>query len=296
MLRVSLEQWRMFRSVVEFGGFNQAAQGVHKSQSSIHNAVGKIEESLGVKLFIVEGRKTRLTEAGHLMLRRANFLLDEAAKLEVVGQTLGEGTESQLRIAVDEMFPQLLLYKVLENVSGQFPLLQIELIESVLTGASELLNNTDVDIAISPIPLVDGFSEELCQIDFIAVACPNHALHQLERELSMEDLKSHRQIVVRDSALFNKKDAGWLGANQRWTVSHMRTSIDMICNGLGFAWLPMSSIKDKLSNKQLQPLPLSQNGKRTAQLHLIFKDGDSLGPAARAFLGELRYQCIALDN
>ena len=35
MLRITLEQWRMFRAVVEFGGFNQASQGIHKSQSSI---------------------------------------------------------------------------------------------------------------------------------------------------------------------------------------------------------------------------------------------------------------------
>jgi DNA-binding transcriptional LysR family regulator len=291
MLRVTLEQWRMFRSVVQFGGFNQASQGIHKSQSSIHNAVGKIESSLDVKLFGIEGRKTVLTEAGELMLKRANFLLDEAAKLEVVGQTLGQGTEASLRIAVDEMFPQLLLYKVLENVSAQYPMLQIELIESILSGASELLNNADVDIAISPVALIDGFSEQLCQIDFIAVANPEHALHALNRELSTEDLKSHRQVVVRDSALLNKSDAGWLGANQRWTVSHLRTSIDMICNGLGFAWLPISSIEDKLNKGQLKPLPLRHNGKRSAQLHLIFKDGDNLGPAARAFLGELRYQC-----
>ncbi|MFT4928601.1 MAG: DNA-binding transcriptional LysR family regulator [Phenylobacterium sp.] len=291
MLRVTLEQWRMFRAVVQFGGFNQAAQGIHKSQSSIHNAVGKIESALEVKLFHIEGRKTILTEAGELMLRRANFLLDEAAKLEIVGQTLGQGTEAHLRIAVDEMFPQLLLYKVLRSVSAQYPMLQIELIESVLNGASELLNNADVDIAISPVALIDGSSEQLCQIDFIAVAHPEHALHTLNRALSEQDLKSHRQVVIRDSALLNKSDVGWLGAHQRWTVSHLRTSIDMICHGLGFAWLPMSSIKDQLDTGQLKPLPLRHNSKRTMGLHLIFKDADSLGPAASAFLAELRVQC-----
>lgn len=289
MLRVTLEQWRMFRSVVQFGGFNQASQGIFKSQSSIHNAVGKIEQSLDVKLFVIEGRKTVLTEAGELMLRRANFLLDEAAKLEVVGQSLGQGTEAYLKIAVDEMFPQLLLYKVLESVSAQYPMLQIELIESVLSGASEQLNNMDVDIAISPIALIDGFSEQLCHIDFVAVASPEHALQSLEKDLSIEDLKSHRQIVVRDSGLLNRSDAGWLEANQRWTVSHLRTSIDMICSGFGFAWLPLSSIEDRIATGQLKPLPNIE--KRSTQLHLIFKDGDSLGPAANAFLRELRYQC-----
>lgn len=68
MLRVTLEQWRMFQAVVTYGGFNQAAQGIYKSQSSIHNAVQKIETTLGVALFKVEGRKTLMTQAGELML------------------------------------------------------------------------------------------------------------------------------------------------------------------------------------------------------------------------------------
>ena len=294
MLRITLEQWRMFRAVVEFGGFNQASQGVHKSQSSIHNAVGKIETALGFKLFNIEGRKTVLTEAGEMMLRRANFLLEEAATVEAVGQNLGEGIESQLRIAIDEVFPQELLYQVLENTAAKYPMLQIELVESILTGASELLEKGDVDIGISPIAIKDGFSEELCQIEFVAVANPEHALHILDRELEFEDLRRHRQIVARDSAVSRDNDAGWLGANQRWTVSHMQTSINMICSGLGFAWLPASSIASELESGKLIPLRLKQNGKRTVQLYLIFKDGDRLGPAARTFLGELRYKCMNL--
>lgn len=296
MLKVTLEQWRMFRSVAEFGGFNQASQGVYKSQSSIHNAVVKIEQSLGVKLFNIKGRKTVLTEAGEMMLRRASYLLDEAVKVEAVGTTLGQGIESQLRIAVDEIFPQKLLYQVLETTSEKYPLLRIELIESVLTGANELLENTDVDIAISPFDLKDGVSEELCQIEFLAVSHPSHPLHALERNLTLEDLKSYRQIVVRDSAAFKKQDEGWLGANQRWTVSNMTTSIEMIRDGLGFAWLPLSSIEDALEDGQLKPLRLKQGGTRRAQLHLIFNDGDRFGPAARDFIGELRYRCMNLPS
>lgn len=296
MLKATLEQWRMFQAVVKYGGFNQAAAGVHKSQSSIHHAVQKLEASLGLKLLEINGRKAQLTQAGELMLRRADYLLDEAAKIEAVANSLGQGTESQLRIAVDEIFPQHLLYNVLDAVSAQFPLLRIELMESILSGANELLQNTKVDIAISPYPLQDGFSEELCQIDFVAVAHPQHALHQLQRQLTKEDLKSCRQIVVRDSSTEQGQDSGWLGAEQRWTVSHMRTSIDMISQGLGFAWLPTSSIQPQLHSGELKPLQLGSGSNRTATLYLVFNDGDRLGPAARTFIGELRYQSMQLSD
>lgn len=299
MLRISLEQWRMFHAVVEFGGFNQASQGVYKSQSSIHNAVGKIEESLGIKLFSVEGRKTVLTEEGEMILRRSNYLLEEAKKLEAIGMKLSQGVETHLKIAVDEVFPRALLYEALEKVSAQFPLVQIELLESILSGANEMLENDDVEIAISPNSLGAGFSESLCQITFGAVASPSHPLHAIERELTLEDLKIHRQIVVRDSSQINKKNRaseGWLQANQRWTVSHMQSSIDMITKGLGFAWLPLSLIEEHLNDRRLKPLKLDRNSERTAQLYLTFKDGDRLGPVAKCFLDELRILCMNLQD
>ncbi|OHU84406.1 MULTISPECIES: LysR family transcriptional regulator [Pseudoalteromonas] len=291
MLRITLEQWRMFRMVAEHGGFNQAAAQIHKSQSSIHSAVAKIEQSLDVKVFSVDGRKTKLTAAGEMLLRRANYLLDEAEKVEAVGHTLALGVEASLRVAVDEVFAQQVLYQALEATSQKYPLLRIELIESILSGAHELIENNQADIAISPIHLPNGFNEHLCQVEFAAVASPTHSLHLLKRELTLEDLKSCRQIVLRDSAHTKRSDSGWLGAHQRWTVSHLRTSIDMISNGLGFAWLPVSSIKEELEQGVLKRLPLTHNAKRTSSLYLVFQDEDRLGLGARTFIEQLRRLC-----
>jgi DNA-binding transcriptional LysR family regulator len=294
MLRISLEQWRMFHAVVEYGGFNQASQGVFKSQSSIHNAVSKIEAALGVKLFSIEGRKTVLTDAGKLILSRSNYLLEEAKKVEEIGLTLSQGIETHLKIAVDEVFPRAVLYQVLEQVSSKFPLVQIELMESILSGANDMLENDDVEIAISPYPLGVGHSKNLCDIKFDLVASPNHPLHAINRKLTLEDLKSYRQIVVRDSSHLNKKERaseGWLEANQRWTVSHMHSSIDIITNGLGFAWLPLNLIKQQLSDGRLIPLKLDVGSERTTQLYTTLKDADCLGPVAQFFLTELRQRC-----
>ncbi|WP_026375229.1 LysR family transcriptional regulator [Aestuariibacter salexigens] len=296
MLKATLEQWRMFKAVVDAGGFNQAAEVVHKSQSSIHHAVNKLERSLGVSLLTLEGRRVKLTGAGEMMLRRAAYLLEEAERVEQVAHSLGQGTETQLRIAVDEVFPPSMLYSVLDATSKEYPLLRIELMESVLSGANALLDDNKVDIAISPFSYPSGFSEDLCNIEFIAVSHPDHPLQSMGDGLDMEDLKQHRQIVVRDSALRNKMDAGWLGAYQRWTVSHLRTSIDMIVNGLGFAWLPVSTIGEFLTSGQLIPIPLAQGAVRNATLYLNFKDGDLLGPAARAFIGELRLQTLQIES
>ena len=294
MLKISLEQWRMFHAVVEFGGFNQASQNVYKSQSSIHNAVSKIEESLGVKLFLIEGRKTVLTEAGRMILRRSDYLLEEAKKVEDIGLTLSQGIESHLKIAIDEVFPRTLLYQALEQVSKKFPTVQIELLESILSGANEMLDKEDVEIAISPNSLGAGLSEHLCEIKFGAVVNPDHPLSKIDRNLTLQDLKRFRQVVVRDSSTSNNREKtndGWLKANQRWTVSHMQSSIDMVSKGLGFAWLPLNLIQDKLENDTLIPLPLDNNSERSVSLYLTFKDLDALGPVAQDFITTIKSLC-----
>src|SRR5690554_7879221 len=101
----------MFKAVADFGGFQQAADHIHKSQSTVHHAVSKLEDVLGVTLVEVQGRKTRLTQVGEKLLRRVNYLLAEAERFENVAQNLKQGVESRLTVAVDEAFPKDVLYQ-----------------------------------------------------------------------------------------------------------------------------------------------------------------------------------------
>ena len=64
---ITLEQWRTLVSVVDDGGYAQAAARLHKTQSAVTYAVQKMESLLGVKVFKVEGRKAVLTPTGQLL-------------------------------------------------------------------------------------------------------------------------------------------------------------------------------------------------------------------------------------
>src|SRR4029079_2942742 len=76
--RIGLEQWRTLIAVVDAGGYAQAAEALHKSQSAVTYAVQKLEGVLDVKAFEMQGRKAVLTPTGKLLYRRARALLDEA--------------------------------------------------------------------------------------------------------------------------------------------------------------------------------------------------------------------------
>src|SRR5271170_5754392 len=277
--RISLEQWRSLLAVVDAGGYAQAAVALHKSQSAVTYAVQKMEALLGVKIFEVRGRKAHLTPTGEVLYRRAKALLEEAGALEGAAQTLAAGWEPELRVAVEIVFPTWLLLECFARFAEERPQIRIELYESVLSGAEEALLQRKVDLAICA-QLPPGFTgDALMRLRFIAAAHPDHPLHRLGRELTLQDLRKHRHLIIRDTGS-QRRGGSWLGAEQSWTVSNKATSIHAAIMGLGFAWFPEETVREELKRGLLNPLPLREGGERWAELYLVFADRDYAGPGA----------------
>ncbi len=272
--RITLEQWRALQAVVEAGGYAQAAQHLHKSQSTITYAVQKIESLLGVKLFEIHGRKAALTEAGQVLYRRARTLLEEATLLERGAAAMTEAWQPEIRIAVETIFPTWLLLEALEEFARERAETRVEIFETVLTGTQEMLAEGSVDFAIGS--HVEGAaSRALMPVRFVAVANPSHPLHRLHRPITERDLRRHRRILIRDTGTQRQREVA--GVDLRWTVSHKATSIRAVGMGLGFAWLPEETILPELRAGTLKALPLHEGSERFAELYLTFADAEFPG-------------------
>lgn len=282
MPAVTLDQWQTLIAVVDKGGYAAAAEVLNKSQSTVSYAIQKLESSLNIRAFSIDGRRAILTPAGKTLYQRAKVLLEEANQLETQAQQFSEGWEPELRIAMDTLFPEWVMLDVIDQFIQAHPLTRIELMETVLSGTDEALLKKEADIVIGG-RIPPGFlGDPILLVNFCAVASPHHPLHQLNRPLNYQDLRLHRQLVVKDSGS-RDLDAGWLGAQHRLTLGHLRISIDAACKGLGYAWFPTLKIQHELDQGQLKPLNLDVGGKRDVQLNLIYSAGDYAGPAAKLF-------------
>ncbi|WP_163930087.1 LysR family transcriptional regulator [Paraferrimonas sp. SM1919] len=279
-MKITLEQWRMFRAVAENGGFNQAASVVYKSASSIYQSIQKIEAQLGVELFETEGRKVSLTPSGKVILRRAVHILDEAKKIESISLGLKNSPKETLSIAIDQVTPRTLVNGLMHALNETRPNIDLEIFETTLSGTSELLVASKVDLAIGGFPVVDRYFEPLCKVEFVAVAATEHPLSGVS-ELAIEDLVGHRQIVVRDSHSSEELDHGWVGAEHRWSVSNISTSIKLIKAGLGYAWLPKELVQADFDNHSLLALPISSMASKSIELGLMFTSEACLSDSAK---------------
>lgn len=276
--RISIEQWRALMAVVEAGGYAQAAERMHKSQSSITYAVKKLESLLDVTVFEIQGRKAVLTPTGELLYRRARALLEEASGLERAAHKLSAGWEAEIGLAVEPLFPTFLLLKCLAQFAAESPHTRIELIESVLSGTCEALTGGKAELGISNIVPPGFLGDVLMAVRMVAVSAPEHPLQKLSRPLTQRDLRAHRQLVVRDSGIHRSGNALTLEATQRWTVSNMTTSIEAVRRGYGFAWFPEEKIREELAEGWLQPLNLREGSVRMGALYLVYADRDAAGP------------------
>lgn len=294
---ITLEQWRCLIAVVEAGGYAQAAEALHKSQSSVTYAVQKLESTLQVRAFEIEGRKARLTSMGEMLYRRARLLLEDADAIERAASRASAGWEAEISIAVEILFPNWLMFQCLDRFGKESPQTRVEWFETVLDGTAEALTTGRADLAILG-KLPQGVPGELLlTVRAIPVAHPDHELHQLGRPLEYRDLRKHRHIVVRDTSVKRDKKALTLDVARRWTVSNMSTSIGAVSRGYGFAWLPEDKIRSELQSGELEPLVFKDEQRRMQSLYLAFADRGCAGPGtvrlAEIIREEVKNACLA---
>ena len=279
--RTTLEQWAVLATVIDRGGFAQAAHALHRSQSAVSYAVGRLQDSLGIALLSIQGRKAVLTPHGQTLLRRARPLLQELSTLEALGDSLVRGWESQLKLVVDLAFPRARLLRIVSELGVACPHTQLQLADAVLSGAEEAISARSADVVVTTRVPAGYLGDFLFDVPFTAVAHPDHALLKLQRPLAAADLAHHTQVVVRDSGVRQPRDEGWLGAERRFTVSSMEASLAMVTAGLAFAWLPEHLIAPAIAAGTARALPLETGATRNVPLYLVLVQGPVAGPAAR---------------
>lgn len=172
--RVTLDQWRTLQAVVDHGGFAQAAEALHRSQSSVSYTVARMQDQLGVPLLRIDGRKAVLTEAGGVLLRRSRQLVKQASQLEDLAHHMEQGWEAEVRLVVDAAYPNARLVRALTAFMPQSRGCRVRLREEVLSGVEEVLLEGVADLAISSFSIPGYLGTEMSSVEFVAVAHPEH--------------------------------------------------------------------------------------------------------------------------
>lgn len=290
--RTTLEQWRILDAVVKAGSFALAADQLSRSQSSVSYGIARLQEQVGVQLLEIQGRKAVLTQEGKALLQIAQPLIADLLQLEAKAAAFKNGWESELKIALDSIFPSRSFFSALYKFREACPSTAVIVSEVILSGADDALVGGEVHMAVSD-RVPPGFvGDKLCDIEFVAIAHPDHPLNRLGRFLTFDDLTRHTHLIVKDSGRVEQRSSGWDGAREKWKVSSLFSSLEAIRNQIGFSWLPLHMVAQDLEAGRLKALPLLAGARRTSALYLIHADAEIVGKAA-AKLAECLKESVA---
>jgi DNA-binding transcriptional LysR family regulator len=311
--KISLEQWATFKAVVDAGSFALAAEQLNKSQSSVSYMIARLNEQLPTPVLQVEGRRAVLTDIGKVLYRRATQLLKHAQETEDHTRLLAEGLEAEVTLAVDALLDIRSIIPALDALAKRYPRTRVRILETSLSGTDEAILEKKADIVLGTnVPV--GFSGiPVTQVTMLPVAHPDHPLFRrdlvalrkgceeagavgdpLAESEGIHDweLKSYRQVVLRDSGQKREQDAGWLGSEERWTVSHFSSTLKILRSGLAFAFVPETWVAQELETGELKILPLAPGAERSGQIYLITTSREAAGPATRLLAAQL-INCFA---
>jgi DNA-binding transcriptional LysR family regulator len=131
---ITFEQLEALRTIVRAGTFSRAAEQLYVTQPALSQRIKHLEQTLGAELFdrSRRGRKIELTPAGDAVLRFANHVSDEFAKLvQEIGQILGEVQRETLNIAVGPNAARYILPGVLARYQRYRPHVRLNIMQSL---------------------------------------------------------------------------------------------------------------------------------------------------------------------
>ena len=143
-----LTQYRIFYAVARAGNISRAAKELFISQPAISKSISKLEESLGMALFIRNSRGVSLTAEGQVLFQHVEAAFEALERGENELKQIQNLHIGQLKIGVSNTLCKYILLPYLKGFIAQYPHVRI-LIESQDTARTiSMLEQQKLDIGL----------------------------------------------------------------------------------------------------------------------------------------------------
>jgi DNA-binding transcriptional LysR family regulator len=145
---LDLTRLRVLVAVARTGSVTAAAEALHYAQPSVSHHLAKLETEVGVPLVQRVGRGIRLTDAGRLLVARAEEILGqvESAQAELAAHA-GLRT-GRVRLAAFPSALATLVPVAAARLAAEHPEIELALTEAEPPEALAALRNAEVDVAL----------------------------------------------------------------------------------------------------------------------------------------------------
>ena len=281
---MDLSALQAFVAVAQNASFSQAAEQLFVSQSAISKRIAQLETDIKAQLFDRIGRKVALTEAGHVLLPRAQRLLNDAKELQRVVADLQGDIAGKLTMGTSHHIGLHRLPDPLRQFTQLHPNVELDIQFMDSEEACHAVEVGELELAIVTLPPSPRERLSLTTIwqdPLVFVAAKDHALcHQ---KASLADLAKHPAVLpsthtytrgILESLLRNEG----LALNVAMETNYLETLRMLVSTGLGWSLLPKTLIADDIQEIKIPKVQLQR------ELGVVTHEKRSLSNAAQAMI------------
>ena len=297
-LPFTLDQLRILRAIVSEGSFKKAADSLYVTQPAVSLQIQNLEKQLEVCLFDRGGRKAQLTEAGEVLMKYCDTILNQCQEACRAIEDLHSLKGGSLVIGASQTTGTYLMPRMIGLFRQKYPEVSVQLQVHSTRRTGWSVANGQIDLAVIGGKLPSELNDSLDVIpyarDELALVLPiNHPLTKLNA-LSKEDLY-RLSFISLDSQSTTRKVLDQLLANSGLEVHRLQIEMELnsleaiknaVQSGLGAAMLPVVSIEREIIAGSLHK-PRVADLEVQRELKLIKHPTRYCSKAAETFLAEI---------
>jgi DNA-binding transcriptional LysR family regulator len=293
---MDLQRLQTFRTVATLMNFNQAAEVLHYSQSTVSAQIKTLENEIGILLFKRIGKSVQLTEAGAKMLVYADKLLaiKEEAVAEVTGRNMVSGL---LTIRMPQTVAAHYLPGILCDYQPRFPGMRLDITSCAMHSLEHELRIGTVDLAFLFADTIGAknLTGELLRIEPLAIVThPSHPLAALKSAV-FKDLEGQVLLIPKSDCGYRMVFEQTL-ATERVTPATIieMNSVEAIKKtikaGVGVTIIPEIAIRIDVEEGEMARVRWAED-LETGVLMIYYKD-KWRSPALQSFMDTMRLQLL----
>jgi DNA-binding transcriptional LysR family regulator len=277
-----------FLAVAQDRSFSAAARRLHRTQPAISQAVRRIEDELGERLFDRSSRDGTLTEAGRLLHDYAQRLLGLASEAETAVRELQQVRRGRVIIGANEAAVHSLLPHV-ERFAAQHPNVVVDVRRVPSRQIANAVLDRSLDFGVLTFQPADRGVQTLSLggDDVVLLLSPKHPLAG-RRRVTLEEVG--RQVVIAHNDPSPTRDRVLRAYERRQTSINIQISLPSLDGikravemGLGVALLPRRCALTEIARGHLVAIRVPDLGAQRT-VRLVFRRTGERSHAAEAFL------------
>jgi len=289
----TLDQLRVFLTVVDVGSFAGAARRLRRATSVVSYSIANLEAQLGVLLFDRKStRKPQLTEAGRAVVSEARTISNGINGLRAKVRGLLQGLESEVRLVLDVMLPAARVVDALKAFRAEFPTVSLRLYMEALGAVTQMVLDRTATVGIcGPLDVdVAGIQRiGVGSVEMIPVAAPGHPLALAGRNAPGAG-RNHIQLVLTDrSPLTQGQDPGVIGT-QTWRLADLGSKHMLLREGIGWGYMPEPMVREDVEKGCLVHLDMPEVKSGSIRLYAIYRTDTPPGPAGSWLISRFQAQ------